>query len=1153
MVPSLRDVPPKLDPTGIAGSAMSLVRLILASLAYHWRIHAAVACGVAVAAAVLTGALLVGDSMRGSLRGLTLDRLGRIDQAVVAESLFRAELAEEWSREPALASRNIAVAPAILLRVSLENVSRDPSQRANQVNLIGCDRRFWALGDAAPPPLDAREIALNASVAESLGASVGDHLIIRLPRLGAIPAENPLGRRTDTVDSYRVQVAAIVPDAGLGRFSLRASQRTAANAFVPLDWLQDRLQRPGGANALFVAAPTPEPLAAAVETEVAEALRPKLADYGIHAAKTKRDYLNLTTDRMVFDAGAERAVLHALEAQHTTPLQPVITYLANSIALGNRAIPYSTIAGVDFVEQPPLGPMLAADGKPLAPLAGGEIALNSWAADDLGAKIGDTIRIAYFEPESTHGEVREREATFRLAAIVQLVGAAADPGFTPEVPGVTDQLSISNWDPPFPFDARRVRKKDDQYWQQHRGTPKAFVSLATGRRLWGSRFGQTTSLRVGPGVSVEQLEEQLATEPAAMGLVVQPVKRQGLAASQGTTPFEALFLGFSFFIIASAVMLVALLFRLGVDRRASEMGILMSVGLRRRTILGLLSGEGLLVTAAGSLLGMLGGIGYAALMILGLTTLWLAAVVTPFLRLHVTTASLAIGWASSMAVALLAIVWSAWRMGRNPPRQLLSGRTSAEGLAPGPRRRWVEGLAAALLVVAVAVGVFGMRLSQDAQAGAFFGAGAAVLVASLILVRTRLAAGRTGSAVAVGRGNLARLALRNAARNPLRSTLTIGLVAAATFLIVSVSAFRVDPRQQTPRLDSGNGGFALIAESDQPIYQDPNTAEGRAALGISPDDAQTLAQARIFAFRVRPGDDASCLNLYRPEQPRVLGVPPAMIERGGFAWSAAKTGSGDGSNPWQLLSTDLGQDPDGVPRVPVAMDNNTAMYSLHLYGGVGEVFEIRDDRGRVLRLEVVGLLANSVLQGELLISEGAFRRYFPDQTGYRLFLVECPPEQTAAVRTALERGLGDFGLSAETTGDRLAAFLAVQNTYLSTFQSLGGLGLLLGTFGLAAVQLRSVLERRSELALLRAVGFRRRDLATMVLVENGLLLMAGLACGIVASLVAVLPHFVAGGASIPWAWLAATLGLVLFTGLAAGMIAVRAAVATPLLESLRAQ
>ena len=282
---------------------------------------------------------------------------------------------------------------------------------------------------------------------------------------------------------------------------------------------------------------------------------------------------------------------------------------------------------------------------------------------------------------------------------------------------------------------------------------------------------------------------------------------------------------------------------------------------------------------------------------------------------------------------------------------------------------------------------------------------------------------------------MARLALRNAARNPGRSTLTVGLVAAATFLIVAVSAFRLDPRGQTPALHSGNGGFALAAESDQPILANLNTPEGRRDLGFSAADERLAAGSTIVSLRVRAGEDASCLNLYRPRQPRVLGVGPALVDRGGFAWADAPR---DVPNPWRLLQ-DAGETPTPQP-VPVILEKNTANYSLNLWGGLGETFEIADGRGRPLRLRVVALLADSIFQGDLLMGERELLKHFPNTSGYRFFLVDSPAGKTVALRNVLERNLGDYGFAAETTAERLAEFLAVQNTYLSTFQSLGGLG-----------------------------------------------------------------------------------------------------------------
>ena len=1163
---------------------MSTLRLILATLIYHLRGNVAVACGVAAATAVLTGALLVGDSMRGSLRGLTLDRLGRIDDVLVAPQFFSARSVEEMAKNPEFARQFGSAVPAILLRTGLETADAKNPRRAGGVNVIGCQPAFWALGDCpnfrlsengtvplrgpAPGP---DEIVLNEPLAQSLGAVVGDTVLLRLPRPGAIPADSPLGRKRDTVESHRVRVLMIIPATGLGRFALQPNQRLPLNAYVNLEWLQTRLKQPGRANTILVTGRDDMASPADSDKVLGGLWHPTLADYGIRVEKTARGYFNITSENMLLPPAVEKAITERLVAADARlQIQPSLVYLATSIACGKHDIPYSIIAALDFEDKPPLGPWLTTDGKPIARLADNQIVLNSWAADDLGARPGDTIRVRYFEPESLHGEVREQSVELTLAAVTPLSSAADDPAFTPNVAGVTDQGSMANWDAPFPFDARRIRDKDDRYWQQHRGTPKAFVRLATGRRLWASRFGQTTSIRVAPwnGMTPADLEAKIKIPPAEIGWVFQPVKAQGLAASAGTTPFSLLFLGFSFFIIAAAVTLVVLLFRLGIDSRAAEIGILLAVGLSRRKVGRLLAAEGFVVAAVGSLLGVFLGLGYAALMLAGLRTWWLGAVVTPFLRLHVAPESLLIGYVAGVLVTFAAIAWSVRRVARVAPRQLLSGETASDLRSQISNfRSWIGDrispslLLGILLAVTVVVPVVA-RLPDEFRALAFFLAGFLALVELLALVWISLRKGVTGAVVVVGRGNLFRLALRNAARNPGRSTLTIGLMAAACFLITAVSAFRLDPSTQPPKLSSGNGGFALVAQSDLPIYQDLNTPEGRSALDFSDEDSTVLARCRTIGLRVRAGDDASCLNLYQPRQPRVLGMPHEFIDHDGFAWTktAAKNAE-DRKNPWRLLPvkseirnpkseiSNLKSQISAQP-VPVIMEENTATYSLHL-SGVGARYDLPDGHGGNVPLEVAALLDNSIFQGDLLIDEKAFLAHFPETSGYRFFLVEASPQDAPKAAEALQRSLADYGLTVETTAARLSAFLAVQNTYLSTFQSLGSLGLLLGTIGLAAVQLRNVFERRRELALMRAVGFARGRLATMVMLENVVLLCGGLGSGVAAALVALLPHLLFGGAAVPWRWLAATLAVVLGVGLTAGFAAVRATLSAPLLPALR--
>jgi putative ABC transport system permease protein len=127
------------------------------------------------------------------------------------------------------------------------------------------------------------------------------------------------------------------------------------------------------------------------------------------------------------------------------------------------------------------------------------------------------------------------------------------------------------------------------------------------------------------------------------------------------------------------------------------------------------------------------------------------------------------------------------------------------------------------------------------------------------------------------------------------------------------------------------------------------------------------------------------------------------------------------------------------------------------------------------------------------------------------------------VANSLSRALNDAGLELTPATRRLNQFNAVQNTYLGTFQILGGLGLILGSVGLGIVVLRNVFERRGELALLLAVGYRARALKKLVLLEHSALLVAGLSLGILAAFIAVLPNLLSPAAEVPYASLGLTL------------------------------
>ena len=362
-----------------------------------------------------------------------------------------------------------------------------------------------------------------------------------------------------------------------------------------------------------------------------------------------------------------------------------------------------------------------------------------------------------------------------------------------------------------------------------------------------------------------------------------------------------------------------------------------------------------------------------------------------------------------------------------------------------------------------------------------------------------------------------------------------------------MEAFRKDPTRDETGPSSGTGGYPLGAHSLLPVVHDPNSAAGRDALGIPPSEVPEFAHVRFVPFRERAGDEASCANLYAPQEPRILGASHAFVAAGRFSFQASLASSAEEQrNPWLLLES---LPADGT--IPAIGDANTIQYMLHR--SIGDHMTVRGSTGTAIRLRLVGALRDSMLQGELIVSDANFLRAFPAVEGSRFFLLETPAASAGALVGPLQERLADWGFAVQLSRDRLAGYHEVENTYLSTFQSLGALGLVLGTVGLAAVLLRNVLERRKELGLLRAVGYRRSALALVIVSENILLMMVGLACGAVSAAIAIVPTIAARGGALPVGMIGVLLVTVLVVGVFSSLLAVAAALRSPLLGALRSE
>jgi putative ABC transport system permease protein len=1111
------------------------------SAAYYLRSHLGVLAGTAVAAAVLAGALIVGDSVRYSLRRQALARLAGGAFALDArDHFFRADLMDRVAAPgsnavPASVAAWLAAPRAergfCALDLPASAAQPDDSSRANRVRVLGVEPAGF------PPLRDARpdQVWLNASLARQLRAAPGDLVVLRVRKPGSLPGDAAISPRDDAAVALRLTVGGVLDSAQGGDLMLAANQQAPFNAFLRLDTLAAAVGVPGQANLALVRSPEGVPIAdlsafldarlgkvwTAEDSELS--LRLVAPDSALTGGEPAPEVIELSSRRIFI----EPEIADDLPGR-TIPGFPaavgVVTYLVNAIEAHGALTPYS---------------MVAAAGPPYTPsdLAEDEIVVDQWLADDLSLRPGDAVKLTYYQPDQA--QLVERSAQFKVRAVLPMRGAAVDRTLMPEFPGIAKAESTKDWNSGFEL-THRIRDKDEAYWKTWRGAPKAFIHPTAGARMWGNRYGRWTSIRwpAGAGRTRDQLAADLAglrgrfsTRPSYARF--NPLREAALGAASGGQDFGGLFIGLSLFLIVAALLLIGMLFRFSLEQRAREIGLLLALGWPSLRVRGVLFREGLWIALAGSVLGSALGAGYGWAIIRALGAVWRDAAAGARLEFHPTPEAPAGGFAVGALCAAVVMWFGLARLVRRPARDLLSEGRLESGLEFFRAGRAWRSVVAGILLAAGLGMTAAAEASGKANPGLVFGAGAVLAAGGLAATSAwlRRLAGRRGPPA-----GLVSVALRGLARRPGRTLGVSALLASAVFLLGSVGAFKRSAAGDAGARSSGAGGFALWAESSLPVFHDLNTRRGRDAFGL---EAKAMEGVSVVPLRVRDGDEASCLNLNLATRPRLLAVDPAALaSRGAFSFAAGAPGV-DVKAGWTVLMTNLPPE-NGVPVIPAVGDAEGIEWIMKR--SLGDTLDYTDASGRPFKVRLVAGLENSILQGSLVVSERDFLAMFPAEPGWRAFLIDAPAAGTVALSAVLSRALRDTGIEITPTAVRLDAFNAVQNTYLQTFGALGALGLLLGSVGLGVVVRRNLFERRNELALLQILGFPPSRVLRLIMIEHGALLILGLAAGALAAAPAVLPSaaggdrgsaagnlavivLVVGANGLFWSWLAARKAL----------------------------
>ena len=1062
---------------------MNLRKLIIRSLRYFYKRNLLLSLGIAISTAVLTGALIVGDSVKYSLGQIVELRLGDVTHTMQSgDRYFTTDLPEKISK------RNSTPVSSVLLLEGMA-VADGGQKRVNNIQVVGVDSLFDQMAgqDNFYSQLSDDTVYISQNLAERLTLQPGDEFLLRMTKASLVPLNAPFVSDADNTVSLRVAIAAIPNEQQLGQFNLKNSQTAPFNVFISADRLADLMELGRRANLLLFAE---QSLSAGQISEMIDDAW-SVSDIGLNFHfDPQSEKVEIKSDRVFIDQTIARAIRTT-----NTSAQPILTYFVNEITFGNRATPYSFVSTL-------ADSLLDQDG----------IIVNEWLADDIGVKQGDTLTVTYYAV----GLLRDLETktrNFVVRSVVPMTGIYGDQGLMPDIPGLSDAGNCRDWDTGVPITLESIRDKDEDYWTKYKGTPKAFISVSVAEAIWENRFGKYTSFRIDAGIEkLPGLQNALLKEiqPSEVGFRVNAILEQaGYAAANGVD-FSQLFGGLSFFLLAGAILLSVLLFRLNLDERREQVITLTSIGIPGKTVRRMLLTEGMLVALPGALVGIVLALLYNKLVFMALNGIWMDIVRTEMLVTHIKISTLITGLAASMVIAWLALFLPL----RKFLRTIRDRNVKVSIAAPGNRgKKLFRGLAILSAAIAVTLIIFQFSRGDAVNAGLFFAAGGLLLVSGLLFSYSVLISVQSAGLFVKG---ITSLGLKNTLRNATRSITIIILFSIGTFLVISTGSNRKDLFVNAEDTSSGTGGFLYYAESTIPVLQNLASSEVRYNYGMSEG-------YEVVQMRVADGDDASCLNLNRIENPRILGVKPEKLS-GRFSFVTATSVLKE-DDPWATLDVALEGD-----LIPAIADETVIKWGLGMK--VGDTLHYEDADGNIMDLLLIGGLAPSIFQGSVIISENYFLDRFPGSSGTEVFLVDGSVQDTMLISDELTRGMRDLGWSMEYAPSRLTEFNSVTNTYLSIFLVMGALGLLLGTVGLSIVLFRSIIERREELTLLRALGFGKRRIKNMVIREYTLLFMAGTLTGTVAAVIATLPSLLSPNSDISIGFILAIVTVLLLNGLA---------------------
>ncbi len=567
-----------------------------ANYRYYARYYRLVAAAVMLLMAVLSGSLLLGDSVRGTLRDRVAERLDGAETVITSGTDF---LSDAVMQLPLLAdARGYLLAQGF---VSDEG-------RLLPVYVWGTDYDSLSLGQCL--------------VNDPLRKRLRQHsdIVLHLPSHSLVPSGSLFVTKSYATQ-LRLHVEGTKDVEHGGNLLLMNEQALPLNVFLSREELAEAMELQGKLNVILSQRRISD-------SDLLQGWNPQWS--GIHVSDT-----SLVADRIFLPS----SLIDSIQS-----VQRYFSYLVNDLCVSHApagdtqqtdTVPYSFVTAVE-----------AWQGERLE---GHAMILSDYAAQRLRVGVGDSVDMSYFVAHDLKN-LDTASQRFCVKRVVPLTDFMQDSLLVTSFPGLSHVEKCTDWDSDLPIRMDHVHKVDEDYWYTYQQLPKALVAYDAVIDHWGNSFGTATALRF--------TENQLSVDSASLHFTLASFRASDALALAGSgTDFSSLFLALGFFLIVSAILLMRSPLQEMLSARASEVRLYAQLGYPRKRIYRIFYREIMTVILLASPFGILVGVAYSGLTLWLLGNVWSGATHTEGFALHVQPLTLLAGWLAGLLVCVLTLLW----------------------------------------------------------------------------------------------------------------------------------------------------------------------------------------------------------------------------------------------------------------------------------------------------------------------------------------------------------------------------------------------------------------------------------------------------------------------------------------------------------------